>query len=194
MNSNPWPRGSEWRKWDLHVHTPASHGFQGDWNGLIIQLGNADFDVVGVNDYFSVAGFREIQRRLSDPGAAAEGNKAYRESLEKLRSKVLIPVVECRMTNVLMNKKGTGQRINFHLLFDPTLDPENIETFLKNLRVKDSSIGSRYSDSQFLLEDVSVDFNATLQLLRSDGVFKDRFLVWLPYDVDFRRELTRGFH
>jgi len=182
MTSNPWPRGAEWRKWDLHVHTPASHGFQGDWNGFIIQLGNADCDVVGINDYFSVAGYREVLRRLGDPGAATEGNKAYRESLEKLRSKVLMPVVECRMTNVLMNKKGTGQRINFHLIFDPSLDPENIETFLKNQRVKDSSIGSRYSDSQFLLDDVSVDFNAMLQALRSDGVFKDRFLIWLPYD------------
>ncbi|KAB1082567.1 AAA family ATPase [Neorhizobium galegae] len=182
MTTNPWPRGAEWRKWDLHVHTPASHNFQGDWNGFIIQLGNADCDVIGINDYFSVAGYREVKRRLDDPGAATEGNKAYRESLEKLRSKMLMPVVECRMTNVLMNKKGTGQRINFHLIFDPAIDPENIETFLKNQRVKDSSIGSRYSDSQFLLDDVSVDFNTMIQALRSDGVFKDRFLIWLPYD------------
>jgi hypothetical protein len=21
---NPYPRGAEWRKWNLHVHTPAS--------------------------------------------------------------------------------------------------------------------------------------------------------------------------
>ncbi|MDQ3774164.1 MAG: hypothetical protein M3461_07265, partial [Pseudomonadota bacterium] len=37
-----WPKGSKWRKWDLHVHSPASHGFAGDWNQFIIQLGNAD--------------------------------------------------------------------------------------------------------------------------------------------------------
>jgi ABC-type lipoprotein export system ATPase subunit len=182
MTRNLWPRGSEWRKWDLHVHTPASYGFQGDWNGFIIQLGNADCDVVGINDYFSVAGYREVMRRLGDPGAATEGNKAYRDALEKLRSKVLMPVVECRMTNVLMNKKGTGQRINFHLIFDPAVDPENIETFLKNQQVKGSSIGNRYNDSKFLLDDVSVDFNTMIQALRSDGVFKDRFLIWLPYD------------
>jgi predicted metal-dependent phosphoesterase TrpH len=89
MSSILWPRGSEWRKWDLHVHTPASHGFQGDWNGFIIQLGNADCDVVGINDNFSVAGYREVLRRLSDPGAPTEGNKAYRDALEKLRAKIL---------------------------------------------------------------------------------------------------------
>ena len=66
--SDRWPRGSEWRKWDLHVHSPASYGFSGDWNQFIIQLGNADCDVIGINDYFSVAGYKEIQRRLKRPG------------------------------------------------------------------------------------------------------------------------------
>ncbi len=181
MTERTWPRGSEWRKWDLHVHSPASHGFKGDYNQFVIQLGNADCDVIGINDYFSVAGYREVLKRLADP-AGTEGNKAYRESLEKLRSKTLIPVVECRMTNVLVNKKNVGQRINFHLIFDPVVDPENIETFLKSQQVKGSSIGNKYSDSQFLLDDVAVDFNGVLKDLRNDGSFRDRFLVWLPYD------------
>ena len=33
-----------------HVHSPASHGFTGDYNQFIIQLGNADCDVIGIND------------------------------------------------------------------------------------------------------------------------------------------------
>jgi ABC-type lipoprotein export system ATPase subunit len=180
--SNQWPRGSEWRKWDLHVHSPASANFSGDYNQYIIQLGNADCDVIGINDYFSVAGYREVLRRLADPSGGAEGNKAYRDSLEKLRTKTLIPLVECRMNNVVMNKKGAGQRINFHLIFDPELDAQNIETFLQHQQVKGSSIGSRYNNNKFLLEDVGVDFNEILKQLRNDGAFKDRFLVWLPYD------------
>lgn len=28
INTKPIQRGSEWRKWDLHVHTPASY----DWD------------------------------------------------------------------------------------------------------------------------------------------------------------------
>jgi hypothetical protein len=42
-----WIKGAKWRKWDLHVHSPASHNFKGDWNQFIIQLGNADCDVIG---------------------------------------------------------------------------------------------------------------------------------------------------
>jgi hypothetical protein len=183
MTANRWPRGAEWRKWDLHVHSPASHGFRGDYNQFIIQLGNADCDVIGINDYFSVEGYREVVRRLGDPAGDTEGNKAYRDSLEKLRSKVLMPVVECRMNNLLVDKKGSsGQRINFHLIFDPEVLPENIETFLKAQQVGGSSMGSRYEDKQFLLNDVSVNFFETLKSLRNDGNFRDRYLVWLPYD------------
>lgn len=65
MTEKTWPRGAEWRKWDLHVHSPASHGFKGDYNQFIIQLGNADCGVIGINDYFSVAGYREVLRNGS---------------------------------------------------------------------------------------------------------------------------------
>src|ERR1700722_12964115 len=132
-----WLKGAKGRKWDLHVHSPASHNFAGDWNQFIIQLGNADCDVIGINDYFSVAGYKEIKSRLSDPGAPAEGNKPYREALEKLKDKILLPVVECRMNNVVLDKKlKSGPRINFHLIFSPEVSSDDIETFLKSLRSK----------------------------------------------------------
>ena len=178
-----WPRGSEWRKWDLHVHSPASEGFKGDYNQFVIQLGNADCEVIGINDYFSVAGYKEVLRRLNDPAAATEGNKAYRESLDRLRGKTLLPVVECRMTNVVIGKKAnTGQRINFHLVFDPSVAADDIETFIKNMKVKDQSIGGRYADVNFLLNDCAVDFNVVRQGLHGDTTFKDKFLIWIPYD------------
>ncbi|MDR4485394.1 MAG: AAA family ATPase [Nitrospirales bacterium] len=178
-----WTKGADWRKWDLHVHSPASQNFAGDWNQFIIQLGNADCDVIGINDYFSVAGYKEIQRRLNDPGAAAEGNKPYREALEKLKSRTLLPVVECRMNNVVLDKKlKSGPRINFHLIFSPKVSPDDIETFVKSLKVKGTSIGSRYNDSKFLLDEVSVNFGEICQQLRGDGTFADRFLIWIPYD------------
>ncbi len=176
-----WPKGSKWRKWDLHVHSPASHGFAGDWNQFVIQLGNADCDVIGINDYFSVAGYKEIRNRLNNP-AAAEGNKPYREALEKLSRKTLLPVVECRMNNLLITKKGSGPRINFHLVFSPEVAADDIETFIKGLQVKNASIGSRYSDPKFLLEEVSINFQEVCGDLGRDRTFADRFLIWLPYD------------
>jgi hypothetical protein len=178
-----WPKGSKWRKWDMHVHSPASHGFTGDWNQFIVQLGNADCDVIGINDYFSVAGYKEVQRRLNDPGAGAEGNKPYREALHRLKTKTLLPVVECRMNNVVFDKQAkSGPRINFHVIFSPDVAVDDIETFIKNLKVKGTSIGSRYSEPSFSREKASVNFGETCHALRDDGTFAGRFLIWIPYD------------
>lgn len=177
------PRGAEWRKWDLHVHSPASHRYAGDWKGFVIQVGNSDCDVIGINDYFSVQGFKELRRRMSSPESAEIANDDYRTALEKLKAKKFLPVIECRMSNVLLNKKGLGgQRLNFHIIFSDEVSVDNIETFIKNLKVNKQSIGERYGDSKFLQEDVQVDFAGIRDQLESDDTFKGKFLIWIPYD------------
>jgi len=110
LNKSLYPRGAQWRKWDLHVHSPASNNFSGDWPGFVIQLGNSDCAVIGINDYFSVAGYKELLAKLADPHEGANGNKAYREALAKLKDKTLLPVVECRMTNVVLGKKSNRSK------------------------------------------------------------------------------------
>jgi hypothetical protein len=65
MNS---PRGSLWRKWDLHVHTPYSiHQQYGAgendeiWEKFISDLENlpSDFKVLGINDYIFLDGYKK---------------------------------------------------------------------------------------------------------------------------------------
>ena len=46
MNLHKYPRGSEWRKWDLHVHSPNSHDYSGNREGFYTQLQNANCDVI----------------------------------------------------------------------------------------------------------------------------------------------------
>lgn len=51
-------RGSEWRKWDLHIHTPetAKNNQFGDpqiaWPKYIQTLEKSDISVFGITDYF----------------------------------------------------------------------------------------------------------------------------------------------
>ncbi len=54
-----YPRGSEWRRWDLHLHTPSSalnNGFGDDFDSYARQLLERavaeEIAVVGVTDYF----------------------------------------------------------------------------------------------------------------------------------------------
>ncbi|MDW5264652.1 MULTISPECIES: hypothetical protein [Acidobacteriaceae] len=60
------PKGSVWRKWDLHVHTPASliHHYDGTdpWPQFLNELANLppEFKVIGINDYMLLDGYKRI--------------------------------------------------------------------------------------------------------------------------------------
>ena len=59
-------RGSEWRKWDLHVHTPgtAKNDQYGDteevWSQYIECLEKSDISVFGITDYFSMDNYYRV--------------------------------------------------------------------------------------------------------------------------------------
>lgn len=61
-------RGSEWNKWDLHVHTPASvlrSEYGDDWDKYIIDLFTKAIEenvkVIGITDYFFIDGYKKIK-------------------------------------------------------------------------------------------------------------------------------------
>ncbi len=91
-----------------------------------------------------------MRRRLNDPEEAHKGNTAYKEALQKLRDKTLIPVVECRMNNVVLAKRNSGARINFHIIFSDENDPDDIETLIKGFKLKNKSVGAQgYKNKNF---------------------------------------------
>jgi energy-coupling factor transporter ATP-binding protein EcfA2/type II secretory pathway pseudopilin PulG len=164
-------RGSVWRKWDLHVHTPESDGYKGTWKEFKKQLESADCDVIGINDYFSIAGYTKIKEEI-DKGTLDIG------------SKVVLPVVEMRMTDLLQNRHtttGGATSFNFHLIFSDELDVADIENFIKSLESDDTTIGSDYNDKS-KLKNKKVAFSDTLKKLNKDKKFINKFLIWIPYD------------
>lgn len=107
-------RGSEWRKWDLHIHTPGTaksdqFGNSDDvWEQYIEALEKTDIAVFGITDYFSIDNYYRV--------------KEYQEA-GRLQGKVILPNVEMRITPV--TKSGTA--INIHAIFDPTLTKQELE-------------------------------------------------------------------
>ena len=170
MGENKFERGSEWRKWDLHVHTPESHSFTGNWGQFTEQLKQADCDIIGINDYFSVAGYKKIQDEITE-GTLNIGNK------------YLLPIVEMRMTDSVQNKHTTNgaTHFNFHIIFNPEINIEDIENFIKALKSEGTTISSDYND-KIKLKSKKVPFYEVLQSLNGDNKFKNNFLTWLPYD------------
>ena len=122
-------RGSEWRKWDLHIHTPGTakndHYGNSDevWEQYIDALEKSDVTVFGITDYFSISNYIKV--------------KEYQKQ-DRLKGKFLLPNVEMRIYPVTDKSK----LINIHAIFDPFLDVADIEReFFRQLQFtyKDAS-------------------------------------------------------
>lgn len=128
-----YPRGSEWRKWDLHIHTPGTaknDHFPTDinWGEYLDALeSHTDIAVLGVTDYFSIENYLKL-KNFQDQG--------------RLQGKFLIPNIELRILPVTASETP----INLHVLFDPELEIACIQReFLKKLTL-------RYRGSTFTAE------------------------------------------
>lgn len=80
--------GSEWRKWDFHVHTPYSvlnnqfgiiasddsdTGFDRYVQQLFLKAIEKDIWAIGITDYFSIDGYKRIHNDyLNNPTKMAE--------------------------------------------------------------------------------------------------------------------------
>ncbi|MGB3794751.1 MAG: hypothetical protein WA957_00410 [Alteraurantiacibacter sp.] len=116
------PRGAEWHKWDLHIHTPASvEQHYGDahqdevWERYIDELEALPKEIraVGINDYCLIDGYRRVR------GAKDSGR------LQNLD--LILPVVELRLD--LLAGQSDTRRVNFHVVFSDDLTPDQIESF-----------------------------------------------------------------
>jgi energy-coupling factor transporter ATP-binding protein EcfA2 len=127
-------RGSEWRKWDLHIHSPLSalankfprqNDGNPDWEQYLSALeGLAGFSVLGITDYFSVDGYREVSR--------------FKKAGRLANIDLVLPNVELRLDNLVYRTRDESEpprRLNLHVIFSDEVPPDSIdEHFLRQLR------------------------------------------------------------
>lgn len=136
-----FPRGSEWRRWDLHVHTPFSalnNGFGNDFEAYAVELFRRaierDIAVIGLTDYFSVEGYRKLRLLTADANGRLE-ELLGDEAAKRARSILLLPNIEFRTSVIINHPGGETRRVGFHVIFSDSVDPETIEEhFLRQLR------------------------------------------------------------
>ena len=123
MSISKYPRGSEWGKWDLHVHTPASlrNGFDSDWEKYLNDLEALppDYKVLGINDYLFIDGYRRLLAEKRDNGRLHNID-------------LLLPVIEFRIAKFAGVEFRNTTRINLHVIFSDQLDPGVIEAQFLN--------------------------------------------------------------
>lgn len=127
---NTYPKGSEWRQWDLHVHTPASfhwngQKFQGDPSSpenyhlvdeMIVAMNAAKPAVFALMDYWTFNGWFALKNRLTKEGAP---------KLEK----TVFPGIELRLVAPM------DGRLNAHVLFSNEVDDQVLRDFQSDLRL-----------------------------------------------------------
>lgn len=199
--SQKFSRGSEWRKWDLHIHTPLSivQGFGGDtdeaWGQYISALKELppEISVLGITDYLFIDGYKKVVERI--------------EEIENID--LILPNIEFRLD--LFNAQD--KRLNLHVIFDDykSISPDKIQEQLLNClskayritdgsawqqtptrgsleelgrQIKDSapngnSIYSK-SDLQVGFENITYKLEDILKELEKD-CFKDKYVLALGY-------------
>jgi hypothetical protein len=69
MSPTAWAKGSEWRRWDPHLHAPGTllndQFKNGDWERYLaaIEAASPTVEALGVTDYFSIGCYREVRKR-----------------------------------------------------------------------------------------------------------------------------------
>jgi len=113
-------RGSEWRRWDPHVHTKDTN--KND------QFKSADFDTfcvtlfkkaiannieaIGITDYFEISNFNRVSDFVSNLDSCSELTSEEKASIRNI---FLFPNIELRMLPVT----DSGVLVNIHCLFNP---------------------------------------------------------------------------
>lgn len=124
-----YSRGSEWREWDLHIHSPASFHWNGERFGvdaarndqlvdeMIRALNEATPIAFCLMDYWTFDGWFALKRRR-DQHAQVE------------LMKTVFPGIELRLAAPMEG------RLNAHVLFSNEISDQHLKDFLSRLRLE----------------------------------------------------------
>ncbi|RXH33221.1 TrlF family AAA-like ATPase [Bradyrhizobium zhanjiangense] len=122
-------RGSEWREWDLHIHSPASFHWDGERFGadkarndflideMIGALNDAAPAAFGLMDYWTFDGWFALKMRQAEQGAPA-------------LLKTVFPGIELRLAAPMEG------RLNAHVLFSNEISDQHLRDFLSRVKLE----------------------------------------------------------
>ncbi|AZF35127.1 DNA repair ATPase [Pseudomonas sp. R4-39-08] len=132
-----YPRGSEWRKWDLHVHTPASvlqSEFGKDWDGYVVTLFRRaieeNISVIGITDYYLPEGY-EILRRDYLENSEKLKELFDEEAISAIKEIKVFPNIEFRLSKLVIGKErdlSWNRKVNYHVVLSDELAIEKINS------------------------------------------------------------------
>jgi|AntRauTorckE6833_2_1112554.scaffolds.fasta_scaffold04993_1 energy-coupling factor transporter ATP-binding protein EcfA2 len=170
--ANNYLKGSEWRKWDLHIHSPETFlANEYDDCGIdqfVQKIVDVDIKAVGLTNYFRFTDkeLEEIRGKLNDEGITVFLNLEIRTQPQ--------------------NKEN--EEMHIHLLFSDQVSSEKIKNFLGRLKTVDDKYCKNLNQTE--IKNTLIAFDSLCERLTEDKDvirFKDYLLVACPRgDGNFR--------
>ncbi len=170
-------RGSVWRKWDIHVHTPftklndqyVASSEDEKWDLFCDKIENSDVSVFGITDYFSINNYFSFIEKF---------NSKFPNS-----KKIFFPNIEFRIES----KNKDGDHIQFHVIFSNKKETTdkilNFFTRLKLVSTDDINLTNKYcveSDLQKVtFKKAMVKIDDLENQLKSDFSNSEYFIIGL---------------
>lgn len=189
-----YERGSEWRRWDLHIHTPEtkkndnyigntiSEKWDKFYEDVLNYINSSDINkkvaVIGITDYFSIDNY----------------NKILLDGKLKDKFQLILPNIEMRITPV-----SSESAINIHFICNPKIAPQlhdklftqltykhtngipyhaTKEDFIKLGKLQNENISDEQA-RKIGLEQFVVDFSQLKNILSEDKELRDNTIVVL---------------
>lgn len=156
--------GSEWRKWDLHVHVPGtalSDGYDKkdgklDWDRAAEIIENSDVQVLGITDYFSAKNTIDFIK--------------YYKTKYPNSEKLLLVNIELRLNESVNSSRDL---VHFHVIFRDSVTEGKIYEFLQRLPTQITDTSRR----QKSCAELSGSDNITATVTRDDikNAFRNTF-------------------
>lgn len=121
--TNNFSRGSEWRRWDLHVHTKGtnkndqfkSKDFEIFCEVLFRKAIDNDIAAIGITDYFSIDNYKKVKDYVSKIDDETNFTESEKRQIKNI---LILPNVELRMLPVT----DKNRLVNIHFIFNPEED------------------------------------------------------------------------
>lgn len=155
-------KGSEWRRWDLHVHTKDTFKNDlfnsGDFDQFCIVFFRKAIEnnikVIGVTDYFSLLNYKKVLNYIEN----IDDNENFTPSeIKSIKDIFILPNIELRLLPVT----DRGRMVNLHIIINPDYVSDFEQDFLGSI---DMTIG----DIPYKMNE-----NGLIQLGKSKGASND---------------------
>jgi ABC-type lipoprotein export system ATPase subunit len=170
-------RGSEWRRWDLHVHTKGTNkndqfNASADFDTYCVTMLKKAFDkeiaAIGITDYFSIDNYKKVVDFIANIDSHSDFNTDQKEFIKNI---LILPNVELRMLPVT----EPGRLVNIHCLFNPAIVDSLDNDFFSSIECSDGTRKHKMNRQGLIVFGKSFDSSLDDMAAYKKGV--DNFVV-----------------